>query len=288
MHKFLRAVGFSKFKKMDLEIILKEIINKPDTLKVTKDSEGNEFAELSKEFAPNIGLTVRGIYAEDDNFEMEYYYPYFIGIDKTTNEPIEIEKHSEKESYAGICDDSNLGVTLIFYMQNVCDYLSEHIYDKSTVRSNGAVLSGLSVDGCILLPIEEKKEKMTKANRKDRSQMIAQAREGDEQAIESLTMDDIDMYSILSQRVVKEDILTIVKTCFMPYGIESDQYSIIANILDYTKEENKVSGEQIYCLKVECNDLIFNVCINEKDLIGEPEIGRRFKGNIWMQGNVCL
>ena len=219
---------------------------------------------------------------------MEYYYPYFIGIDKTTNEPIEIEKHSEKESYAGICDDPNLGVTLIFYMQNVCDYLSEHIYDKSTVRSNGAVLSGLSVDGCILLPIEEKKEKMTKANRKDRSQMIAQAREGDEQAIESLTMDDIDMYSILSQRVVKEDILTIVKTCFMPYGIESDQYSIIANILDYTKEENKVSGEQIYCLKVECNDLIFNVCINEKDLIGEPEIGRRFKGNIWMQGNVCL
>ena len=98
MHKFLRAVGFSEFKKMDLEIILKEIINKPDTLKVTKDSEGNEFAELSKEFAPNIGLTVRGIYADDDSFEMEYYYPYFIGIDKTTNEPIEIEKHSEKES----------------------------------------------------------------------------------------------------------------------------------------------------------------------------------------------
>ena len=25
--------------------------------------------ELSKEFAPNIGLTVRGIYAEDDSFE---------------------------------------------------------------------------------------------------------------------------------------------------------------------------------------------------------------------------
>ena len=50
------------------------------------DAEGNEFAELSKEFAPNIGLTVRGIYADDDSFEMEYYYPYFIGIDKTTNE----------------------------------------------------------------------------------------------------------------------------------------------------------------------------------------------------------
>ena len=30
------------------------------------------------------------------------------------------------------------------------------------------------------------------------------------------------------------------------------------------------------------------VCINEKDLLGEPAIGRRFRGNVWMQGNLCL
>jgi len=28
------------------------------------------------------------------------------------------------------------------------------------------------------------------------------------------------------------------------------------------------------------------VCINAKDLIGEPEEGRRFKGVIWLQGFV--
>ena len=44
-------------------------------------------------------------------------------IPEFTNEIIDIEKHSEKESYAGVCDDPNLGVTLIFYLQNVCDYL---------------------------------------------------------------------------------------------------------------------------------------------------------------------
>ena len=27
---------------------------------------------------------------------------------------------------------------------------------------------------------------------------------------------------------------------------------------------------------------------NEKDLLGEPAIGRRFRGNVWMQGNLCL
>ena len=67
------------------------------------------------------------------------------GKRKDYNEIIDIEKHSEKESYAGVCDDPNLGVTLIFYLQNVCDYLSEKAYINIEVRAKGAVLSGLSV-----------------------------------------------------------------------------------------------------------------------------------------------
>ena len=106
-----------------------------------------------------MGITVRGIYNDDDSFDIDYYYPYFTGSEKTTNEIIDIEKHSEKESYAGVCDDPNLGVTLIFYLQNVCDYLSEKAYINIEVRAKGAVLSGLSVDGCILLPMKQKKAK---------------------------------------------------------------------------------------------------------------------------------
>ena len=83
---------------------------------------------------------------------------------------------------------------------------------------------------------------------------------------------------------MNEDIFSIVSSTFMPYGIESDQYSILGEILDYTIVEK----EHIYCMKIECNDLIFDVCINSKDLIGEPAVGRRFKGNIWMQGRVQL
>ena len=39
-------------------------------------------------------------------------------------------------------------------------------------------------------------------------------------------------------------------------------------------------------MTVESNDLTFDVCINRKDLLGEPEVGRRFKGTVWMQGSV--
>ena len=288
MHKFLKSIGFSDFKKKDLEIILNEIIARPQMVKVTKDSEGNEFAELSKEFATNVGITVRGNYLENDKFEMEYYYPYFYGTSLTTQEEITVEKHSEKESYAGVCEDSNIGVTLIFYLQNIADYLSEKNRRPSGQKMYGAYLSGLSVDGSILLPIEKFKEKANKCRYSERSQLVAQAREGNEEAIESLTLEDMDMYSILSRRVMNEDIFSIVSSTFMPYGIESDQYSILCEILDYTIVENSITKEHIYCMKIECNDLIFDICINSKDLIGEPAVGRRFKGNIWMQGSVQL
>ena len=288
MHKFLKSIGFSDFKKKDLEIILNEIIARPQMVKVTKDSEGNEFAELSKEFAANVGITVRGNYLENDKFEMEYFYPYFYGTSLTTQEEITVEKHSEKESYAGVCEDSNIGVTLIFYLQNIADYLSEKNRRPSGEKMYGAYLSGLSVEGSILLPIEKFKEKPNKCRYSERSQLVAQAREGDEEAIESLTLEDMDMYSILSRRVMKEDIFSIVSSTFMPYGIESDQYSILGEILDYTIVENAITKEIIYCMKIECNDLIFDICINGKDLMGEPAVGRRFKGNIWMQGSVQL
>ena len=289
MHKFLRTIGFSDIRKKDLEMILQEIIDRPEMMKITKDSEGNEFAELSRSFASNVGITVRGTYRDDDSFEMDYYYPYVLGTCVTTQEQIEIEKHAEKESYAGVCDELNLGVTLIFYLQNVADYLAENNNHIASVHF-GARLAGLSVDGKILCPIINRapKEKATIKKDDQRNQLMAQARDGDEDAIESLTLEDMDTYAIISRRIVNEDVLSIVKSTFMPYGIESDQYSILGEIIDYTKVMNSYTNEMMYELKLLCNDLKFDVCINEQDLLGEPEIGRRFKGNVWMQGSLCI
>lgn len=288
MHKFLRSIGFSEIRKKDMDAVLREIMETPELVRVTKDSEGNEFAELSKNFAPDVGITVRGTYQEDGTFEMDYYYPYMLGTSITTREQIDVEKHAEKESYAGVCDELNLGVTLIFYLQNVADYLAEYSQRVSGVNY-GAMLAGLSVDGRILFPIRDNAqgEKANVQSSEVRNQLIAQAREGDEEAIENLTLGDMDAYAILSQRIANEDILSIVKSTFMPYGIESDQYSILGEILDVTCLENSVTHEKMYGLKLSCNDIIFHICINEKDLLGEPDIGRRFKGSVWLQGRLC-
>lgn len=290
MHKFLRAVGFSNIRKKDLEFITEEIMEHPEIMKVTKDTEGNEFVEYSKSFAPNMGIIVRGTYDEHDVFHMEYYVPYVLGTTVSTEEQIDIEKHAEKESFAGVCDEMRIGVTLIFYLQNVGDFLSEHRKNIHVKNLHGAILSALSVEGKILLPIQQKKTARTQANNKNekRSKLLAEAREGNEEAIESLTIEDMDTYSLLSKRIMTEDVFSIVSSCFMPYGIESDQYSIVAEILELEEFTNSLTNETIYTMKVECNDLVFDITINKEDLLGEPAVGRRFKGNIWMQGTVCL
>lgn len=288
MHKFLRAIGFSKMKKEELEEIFAQIIKAPTVQKVAVDSEGNEFAELTKEYGEFFGISIRGIYREDDTFEMEYYYPYLCGKSISTREPAEVEKHAEKESYAGICDEVRIGVTLIFYLQNVVDFLAVKNSKGYMNLADGIILGALSTEGKILLPVNkaEKKVSSTKKEGKDRSHLLAAARDGDEDAIENLTLEDIDTYSLLSRRIAHEDVLSIVDSYFMPYGIESDQYSILGEIMDVALLQNRLTQENVYSMEILCNDMVFDVCINQKDLLGEPEVGRRFKGNVWMQGSI--
>ena len=39
-------------------------------------------------------------------------------------------------------------------------------------------------------------------------------------------------------------------------------------------------------MTLECNEMTLEVCINKIDLYGEPMVGRRFKGVVWLQGYI--
>lgn len=289
MHSFLRAVGFEKMNHSKLNEIINQVIKEPNDRNLAEDSSGNVFVEFSKDFGESIGITVCGSYMENGEFQMDYYYPYFRGTGITSEEHIDIERHLDKESYAAVCDDIKVGVTLIFYLQNVAEYLKEKMgWKKDYIPKLSATLSGLSLDGKVLLPVS-KNEKQVLKNEKmiqNRKRMIAAAREGDEDAIESLTLEDIDLYSTLSKRVAKEDILSIVDSYFMPYGIESDQYSVLGEILNVYYIDNVLTKEKLCIMTIDTNDLVYDICINERDLLGEPQVGRRFKGTIWLQGSI--
>ena len=119
-----------------------------------------------------------------------------------------------------------------------------------------------------------------------RSELISEAKRGNQEAIENLTLDDIDLYSIVKKRVQKEDIYSIVDTSFIPYGSESDNYTVLGIIIYVRNAVNSQTGEELCIMGLDCNQMEFEVCINKRDLLGEPLPGRRFRGIVWMQGNV--
>lgn len=290
MHEYLRAVGFSRVEnKEQLKYLLDMVEDSYQSEKTALSENGNDFSERKKEFAPRMGLILRGEYDEKGDYQREYYFPYFQGSQEKAYENISIERHAEKESYAGVCEDLSMGVTIIFYVQNVVDYLSERHLNRLSSCTAGVRFSGLSIDGRILLPVAKR---MTEEENSEailqRTRLLKAAREGDEEAIENLTLEDMDTYSMISRRIADEDVFSIVSTYFMPYGVECDHYNVLGEILKYEMVENSLTRERVYILTIESHDLIFEVCINQKDLLGEPAVGRRFKGIVWLQGNVSF
>ncbi len=288
MHDYLRSVGFSNIKtRTEEDALLREVVKYP-TERYLTETDGIVIAEYRKEYAAFSGIAVRGEFDEEKCFHIHYSYPYFKASGVTSTEKLEVEKHSEQISYAGIVDDIRVGASLIFYLQNAISYLKLKENQRDRLGTRQIKMSALSTRGTVLLPVMKScfQKDEEKKNLSQRTQLIAAAREGDEEAIESLTLEDIDLYSMLSKRMMSEDILSIVESTFMPSGIESDKYYIIGEIIDLEKIKNPESGEVLYQMMISCNEMTFDLCINQKDLIGEPEIGRRFRGDIWLQGEV--
>ena len=289
MHSYLGAVGFSEIsRKSDLDRILKDVQEHYEEKKVTEGENGRCFVEMSRTYGYDCGITVCGEYDEEDQFHLEYYFPFFRGTGISTNERVIVEKHADKDSYAGACDDVRIGVTLIFYLLNAGEFLDEKKKGLLGSRDTSVTLSGLALEGKILFPVEKNAGQVKKNQElaSNRNRLISAARNGDEDAMESLTMEDMDTYSMISQRIVTDDVLTIVDSYFMPYGIECDQYNVLGEILDIMKFKNILTGEEICQMTIESNDIQFDICINSKDLLGEPAVGRRFKGTIWLQGQL--
>ena len=211
-----------------------------------------------------------------------------MGTGVTSHADVIIERRIDKEAYVGICEEDKIGISLMFYVQNILEYLKEQQISGNKAKYKSVTLSGLCNSGTILLPVKKDKmqEKLQKEEARNRMKLLSAAKNGDPMAIESLTLDDIDTYSKVSRRLITEDVFSIVDTYLMPDGVECDRYAILGEILELSTVTNGQSGEQIYIMKLEVNHLTFDICVPVNEVMGEAAVGRRFKGNIWMQGRI--
>ncbi len=289
MHQYLKAIGFGDLPdKRIINSILQWMEISFSEHKLIKVTQNMDFGMYRKEFGENIGLLAYGDVDETERFERVYYMPYLLGRGVTSYADVFIQRRIDREAYVGVCEDSKVGISLIFSLQNTLEYMKERQLSESSVKFRSVTLSGLANEGTILLPISKNEEQTKRQMEESRNRMMLQsaAKTGDQVALESLTLEDFDTYSKVAKRIVNEDLFTIVDTSLMPYGIECDRYSILGEIIDLQIIENELSNRKIYLMRLDINELQFDVCVPVDSVMGEPEVGRRFKGNIWLQGRV--
>ena len=270
MHQYMKSIGFGNIRdKKQLTQILKDVEESYTQHQLVTQDETTDLCEFEKEYGEGIGIKVCGDMDIDEQFEYRYYTPYFKGSGVT--------------SYADVS-----GINLVFYLQNMMEYLRERQLGGRSIKYSSVTLSGLCNEGTILLPVLKSKEQEREQQEDvhNRMLLLSAAKSGDPQAIESLTLDDIDTYSKVSRRLISEDVFTIVDTYIMPYGIECDRYSIMGEILEYRLTRNEITREDICIMKLDVNGLLFDVCVPKREVMGEPAVGRRFKGNVWLQGRI--
>ena len=287
MHQYLKAIGFDGIQtREDLFKILEDVRKNYTHQTIVSYLLGEDFCEIRREYAQSMGISLCGELDEKEVFKPDYYFPYFEGSGISTYAEISVERKIEKEQYVGMCEDSRIGISLIFTLQNGIEYMKERQAGFATDLPASVTLSGLALSGTVLLPVvkDERQLQNEREASDNRKMLLSAARSGDQSAIETLTLDDIDIYSQVSRRLANEDVFSIVDTYFMPYGIECDLYSVMGEILAVRKRKNVLTGTEVCQMKLNVNEMQFDVCVPSASVMGEPEIGRRFKATIWLQG----
>lgn len=289
MNRYFRAVGFlNNFNREEYEKIVEDITFRPEQPNIINNIN-SKYLILDKrlECGKDFGICVRIVKDAKGNVYREAVFPFFRTDSFVEHELCSFEKKIEGEEYIGVFEDFTLGENVFFYVIN-----ADEVYKKKAIKDIKCSLSisGLSIAGNVILPIqksEDGKEKVREFNQ-NRLSLLNRASDGDQNAFATIRHDDILTNVTVSEQVFIEamDIYSVVDSSFIPCGAECDLYSVLGEIKGFERRINNITGEGVYILEVSVKGAIIKICINENDLFGEPQIGFRFKGTVWLQGNL--
>lgn len=292
MHAYMRAIGLTDDKISEYEVgrLCDSIRDDHDHMDIVREEDsGKSFLEASRDLGRGFGLKVIGL-LDESGFHRTSYFPYVMGTDSGSDGNVGIQSKSMGDSYIGVCNDGRIGAPLIFSLQNPGTYLRGRQEDPEGRGHVTTSFSALSLGGRILLPARSRAQQLShvpSAWEKDRIHTVEGAKMGEEKAVRRLGLQNLDLYTMVQRRLSDgEDIFSIVDTYCIPYGMEADQYHILANIVKVTEVHNKVTGEPVWRMELECEGLHFDMCVCGRDTEGYPTAGMRFRGDIWMQGRI--
>lgn len=288
MHNYLKAAGFQEYNTEGIVYrFIKNSVTRPEYLTARLDlGDGTVLLEYRMPVNQFIGVCAAVVQGGDGLSEIQYYYPYFDAPEVSSTALCSVERHTMAETYSGIIDEYNIGLSLIFFMSNPVNYRLRYAADGAS-EFKGTALSAFANDAMVLLPVVPQSDPLGKVPELfNEEELYDAARNGDEEAIDTITESDISMLHQISQRIESEDLYSLVDQSFMPCGVECDQYSVIGEITDIGETVNNITDEALWLIKLSCNGVEFWLCMRKDDLLGEPLKGRRLKCRVWMTGRV--
>lgn len=291
MESPIKVIGFSALDdKYSVDEIVTEILDNPTSQAAMKIDSNRILAEYIKEFAPDTYIMTRVAVdktKEKPNIEVLQCEAYVQASHNLDIQSVDIERIDEEEDYYVICEEKNTAMQIIFWLQNVIEYLEAVKKNKTCKQVN---IAALAVEGTIILPVEkdEEDEVLEKEEREKLKNILQQMKEGDEEARQLLEEEEKELDKQLKQRLREEDFLTIMSGYFIPTTLEDAVYAVLGEITAISKRKNTKTKENLYVFTLSVNDMPLEVVINSKTLVGMPSIGMRFMGTCWVQGRVIM
>ena len=298
MNKYLEAIGFKNIRtRKQAERVSTDTILHFDEKKLYLNEQGAMIGVFSKEFGEDMGLVVTGEFDEKGNYHPSSTNPYLHSEVISSESFIEIEKRRAGEEYAACCDDYHFGSAIVFHMINAGEYMVNQFRVKKNDSSStytpplypaNVRLTALSVDGSVILPVLKSAYEAEEISRRteEHADMAARARLGDEDALDGLAEFEYNNMEMIQNRVYEEDLLTIVDTSLVPSGMEADEYRVLGTITDCKLTKNNETQELVWQMYIKACGIPLRVAIHYDRLRGHPLPGRRFRGTIWLSGEV--
>ena len=267
MNLYIRSVGFKDFSSDEEAKFLKNAIKNSENVKNKRVNKKYKRALLLYACSDTTGI---GIYGriKGERFLYDHHFPYVLPGNHYYEGDIFIRRNRSREGFQGVIGNTKVGKSEIFHITNSTDlfnYMENESHENEykleglggihqlIIRNSRVTFSAVALSGIIILPIMDRKKPEK----------------------------DVD-------NDIFKDLLSFVDTILMPNGPEREGYVLTGEIIDYRLEENVITKELIYILTIRANKITMDVAVNKGDILGEPRIGRRFRGSIMLQGYVWL
>lgn len=285
MHKLFRSIGLMNIEntKNYGDYILKIALNEEIVYNVAINPYVN-FIQKNRLLLDQIGISV--IYRQEHNelITIDSAFPFLIGSSQLVAPIFYLEETISEESYHCIVENRFLYSPLVFSIINTLEIMTFPEIELAEQSIHSFNISGLSSSGKIILgtntSYEFYKEYVDKASTPIAELKIAT----DEDELHTYNQS----FDALNRLCHNEDVLSIVDSSIIPFGYQSCVYSIIGHIVDIKYLTNPLSNQRMYLLIVKCLDFYIDILINQEDLEGEPQCGRRFSGIVYLQAYINL